>query len=51
MPEPRKLRPYQAEAVTEVVKYWSTPGLERYTPVVVLPTGTGKSTVIAKLAT
>lgn len=51
MPEPRKLRPYQAEAVTEVVKYWSTPDLERYTPVVVLPTGTGKSTVIAKLAT
>ena len=51
MTEPRKLRPYQAEAVTEVVTYWSTPDLERYTPVVVLPTGTGKSTVIAKLAT
>ena len=51
MTKPRQLRPYQAEAVTEVVTYWSTPGRKRYTPVVVLPTGTGKSTVIAKLAT
>lgn len=51
MTEARKLRPYQAEAVAEVVRYWSTPDLKRYTPVVVLPTGTGKSTVIAKLAT
>lgn len=51
MTEPRQLRPYQTEAVAEVVKYWATPDLERYTPVVVLPTGTGKSTVIAKLAT
>ena len=51
MTRPRQLRPYQAEAVAEVVKYWATPDLERYTPVVVLPTGTGKSTVIAKLAT
>jgi superfamily II DNA or RNA helicase len=46
---PRQLREYQAEAVQAVVDYWSQ-DRERYTPVVVLPTGTGKSTVIASLA-
>lgn len=46
----RQLRPYQQEAVQAVVDYWSTPDLPRYTPTVVLPTGTGKSTVIARLA-
>ena len=51
MTEPRQLRPYQTEAVAEVVEYWAAPDRKRYTPVVVLPTGTGKSTVIAKLAT
>ena len=39
----RQLRPYQQEAVQAVVDYWSTPDLTRYTPTVVLPTGTGKS--------
>lgn len=47
--EPRTLRPYQIEAVRAVMDYWSG-DRERYTPVVVLPTGTGKSTVIATLA-
>ena len=46
----RQLRPYQQEAVDAVRDYWTKPGLDRYTPVVVLPTGTGKSTVIARLA-
>lgn len=46
---PRQLRPYQAEAVQAVLDYWAG-DRERYTPVVVLPTGTGKSTVIATLA-
>ena len=50
MNAPRKLRPYQMDAVLAVRDYWQQPGLERYTPVVVLPTGTGKSTVIARLA-
>lgn len=50
MTKPRTLRPYQAEAVDAVTAYWGTLDRERYTPVVVLPTGTGKSTVIAKLA-
>lgn len=48
-PAPRTLRPYQLEAVSAVLEYWSAER-ERYTPVVVLPTGTGKSTVIAAIA-
>lgn len=52
MTAPRKLRPYQTEAVNAVLAYWGAPHeTNRWTPVVVLPTGTGKSTVIAKLAT
>lgn len=52
MATPRKLRPYQAEAVQDVLSYWGGQhDTGRWTPVVVLPTGTGKSTVIAKLAT
>lgn len=49
---PRTLRPYQNEAVNNVLQTWgdTKPG-ERNNPIVVLPTGTGKSTVIAKLAT
>lgn len=50
MTKPRELRPYQAEAVENVLAYWGG-DRKRWTPVVVLPTGTGKSTVIAKLAT
>lgn len=52
MTAPRKLRPYQTQAVQAVLDYWGQPVPEtgRYTPVVVLPTGTGKSTVIASLA-
>lgn len=45
---PRQLRPYQLEAVDAVESAWST-GMRR--PAVVLPTGSGKSTVIAGLAT
>ena len=48
MTEPRQLRPYQTEAVTAVQTAWTAHNLSR--PAVVLPTGTGKSTVIAKLA-
>lgn len=48
MPEPRQLRPYQTEAVTAVQAAWTAHNMSR--PAVVLPTGTGKSTVIAKLA-
>ena len=48
MTEPRELRPYQAEAVTAVQAAWTAHNVSR--PAVVLPTGTGKSTVIAKLA-
>lgn len=43
----RELRPYQKEAVGAVEDAWIS-GLSR--PAVVLPTGTGKSTVIAALA-
>ena len=53
MTEPRQLRPYQVEAVEAVEAYWTDSAdreNQRYTPVVVLPTGTGKSTVIASLA-
>lgn len=46
----RELRPYQQDAVNAVIDYWSTPGLDRYTPVVVAATGLGKSTIIAALA-
>lgn len=51
-PAPRTLRPYQREAVEAVLAYWGQdlPESGRRTPVVVLPTGTGKSTVIASLA-
>lgn len=48
MPEPRQLRPYQTEAVMAVQSAWTVHNLTR--PAVVLPTGTGKSTVIAELA-
>lgn len=44
----RELRPYQLEAVDAVKTAWGQ-GISR--PAVVLPTGTGKSTVIAGLAT
>lgn len=47
--EPRELRPYQTEAVDAVWESWGNPA--PCNPVVVLPTGTGKSTVIATLAT
>lgn len=43
----RELRPYQHEAVRAVMTEW---GKEVRRTAVVLPTGTGKSTVIAKLA-
>jgi len=43
----RQLRPYQDEAVNAVLTQW---GQEVRRTAVVLPTGTGKSTVIAKLA-
>lgn len=46
-PTARQLRPYQAEAVNAVLREW---GSETRRTAVVLPTGTGKSTVIAKLA-
>lgn len=49
MTAPRELRPYQTEAVMAVEAAWSVHQITR--PAVVLPTGTGKSTVIAKLAT
>lgn len=45
--QPRVLRPYQIEAVAEVESKWEQ-GYERTS--VVLPTGSGKSTVIASLA-
>jgi len=45
--EPRTLRPYQIEAVEAVERDWAD-GTTRVG--VVLPTGAGKSTVIAKLA-
>lgn len=50
---PRVLRDYQVEAVEAVEAYWAHPDhtdRTRDTPVVVLPTGSGKSTVIASLA-
>lgn len=45
---PRALRPYQVEACQAVQAAWTTHNISR--PAVVLPTGTGKSTVIANLA-
>lgn len=52
MTAPRKLRPYQAEAVQAVLDYWGRPVPEtgRYTPVVVAPVGSGKSSIMASLA-
>lgn len=44
---PRVLRPYQSEAVDAVHSAWKSSMLR---PAVVLPTGSGKSSVIAKLA-
>lgn len=44
---PRELRPYQLEAVAAVHEAW---GRDLRRPAVVLPTGTGKSTVIAQIA-
>lgn len=46
--EPRKLRSYQCEAVDAVIGAWGRDKLRRVG--VVLPTGAGKSTVIAALA-
>ena len=45
--QPRELRPYQAEAVDAVITQWAK---DVRRTAVVLPTGTGKSTVIAKVA-
>lgn len=45
--QPRVLRPYQTEAANAVMAEW---GKEVRRTAVVLPTGTGKSTVIGKLA-
>lgn len=45
---PRELRPYQCEAVDAVITAWGRDSLRRVG--VVLPTGSGKSTVIAALA-
>lgn len=47
MTAPRVLRPYQREAVNSVLSEWGT-NIRR--TAVVLPTGTGKSTVIAEIA-
>lgn len=48
LPAPRQLRPYQIEACLAVEAAWNVHNMSR--PAVVLPTGTGKSTVIANLA-
>ena len=48
LPAPRLLRPYQMEACLAVEAAWNVHNVSR--PAVVLPTGTGKSTVIANLA-
>ncbi|QLF84012.1 DNA helicase [Gordonia phage Upyo] len=48
MTAPRQLRPYQVEACLAVEAAWNAHQISR--PAVVLPTGTGKSTVIANLA-
>lgn len=48
LPAPRQLRPYQLEACLAVEAAWNVHNMSR--PAVVLPTGTGKSTVIANLA-
>lgn len=53
MTAPRQLRSYQVEAVQSVLDTWKVPhpdGGVPTKPVVVLPTGTGKSTVIATVA-
>jgi len=42
-----KLRPYQQEAVDNTIKYFQR---KREPAVIVLPTGAGKSLVIAELA-
>ena len=42
-----KLRPYQQESVDSVVEYFKK---QRHPSVIVLPTGAGKSLVIAELA-
>lgn len=47
MPTSRELRPYQSEAAQAVFNEW---GSETRRTAVVLPTGTGKSTVIGKVA-
>jgi len=47
MNQPRQLRPYQEQAVQAVFNQWGT---DVRRTAVVLPTGTGKSTVIAKIA-
>lgn len=48
MTTPRVLRPYQDEAVSAVLSEW---GSETRRTAVVLPTGSGKSSVLAKIAT
>lgn len=48
--QPRALRTYQIEAVAEVEKRWFSTDNPIYRCGVVLPTGAGKSTVIAQLA-
>ena len=47
IPEPRKLREYQIDAVKAVEAEWDS-GLERTS--VVLPTGTGKTSIMASIA-
>lgn len=52
LPAPRELRPYQVEASSNVESAWAGIDRERNPRVaVVLPTGTGKSTVISSIAT
>ena len=52
VPAPRQLRPYQVEAAANVENAWKGNTRDRNPRVaVVLPTGTGKSTVISTLAT
>lgn len=47
VPAPRQLRPYQIDAHDAVIREWAS---ETRRTAVVLPTGAGKSSVIAKLA-